>query len=178
MGVSVPDDRYSSVAIILHWLIAFLVLLLLGLGWYMADLPKGPDRSWYFALHKSLGLTVLMLMILRVAWRLSHTPPALPESLPLWRRQLAQGSHQLFYVLLFLQPLSGYVSSSFSGYKTKYFGFPLPHWGWKQPVLNDILTNLHVATSVVLVSLIVLHLAGALQHLFNREDKLFRRMLP
>jgi len=178
MGVSVPDDRYSSVAIILHWLIAFLVLLLLGLGWYMTDLPKGPDRGWYFALHKSIGLTVLILMILRVAWRLFHTPPALPESLPLWRRQLAQGSHRLFYVLLFLQPLSGYVSSSFSGYKTKYFGFPLPHWGWKQPVLNDILTNLHVATSVVLVSLIVLHLAGALQHLFNREDKLFRRMLP
>ena len=73
MGHTQP--RYSLIAIVLHWAMALLIFTMFGLGWYMVDLPDGPHKSWYFALHKSIGLTVAMLAVLRLTWRLTHRPP-------------------------------------------------------------------------------------------------------
>lgn len=171
-------ERYTLVAIIIHWLIAALVFWLIGLGWTMVDLPQGPARHSSFSLHKSLGLTVFALMLLRLAWRLTHTPPPLPTTMPAWRRAIARSTHVLFYLLLFAQPVSGYISSSFSGYTTKYFGIPLPSWAEKNPPLNEFFTELHVIFSVALTALIIAHALGALSHLFSRGDPVFRRMLP
>ena len=80
------NNRYSLPAIALHWLIAALIVFLFGLGWYMVDLPKGPVRGPYFSLHKSVGLTVAGLALLRLIWRLTHHPPALPDVMPNWQR--------------------------------------------------------------------------------------------
>jgi len=170
--------RYTRTAIALHWLMAVLVFVLFGIGWYMVDLPRGPDRSDYFALHKSIGLTVLLLLLCRVSWRLRHRPPPLSGEIGAVRIALARSAHLLFYVLLLVQPVSGYLSSSFSGYKTRFFGIALPHWGWKDPPLNEFLTEIHVIGSVAIAGLVVLHVLAAMSHLFSRGDRVFRRMVP
>jgi cytochrome b561 len=124
MHDALPPERDTSLAVLMHWVVAMLVVFQLGLGSYMNDLPKGPDRSAYFALHKPVGLTVFLLAALRLVWRATHPPPPLPASMPRWQNVLARGNHGLLYALIFLQPASGYLSSSFSGYRTSFFGFP------------------------------------------------------
>lgn len=173
-----PLARYTLTAIALHWSIAALVFALFAIGWTMVDLPRGPGRSFNFALHKSLGLTVFTLALMRVVWRFFHQPPPYPQAMSGWRITAARSAHLLFYVVLFLQPVSGYLSSSFSGYKTRLFGVALPHWGWRDPPLNEFFTEIHVMSSVLFAILIVAHVLGALSHVFTREDHVFRRILP
>lgn len=171
--------KYSMPAIIFHWLMVLLIFTLFALGWYMVDLPKGsPERSWFFALHKSIGLTTALIALLRLLWRLGHKPPKWPESLLHWQRKLADITHNLLYLLIFLQPVSGYISSSFSGYKTKVWGLPLPHWGWENPVLNELFTAFHAACSVLLLCLIILHVLAAIASLFAAHESVLKRMLP
>lgn len=175
----VEPDKYSTAAIILHWLMALLIAALFGLGWYMTGLTKGsPERSWFFALHKSLGLTVALLALVRLGWRLRIAPPELPAVIPYWKRLLAEYTHLVLYLLMFLQPVSGYLSSSFSGYSTRFWGVPLPDWGWKNEALNQLFTGIHVASSITLLALIVLHIIGALQHGLQREESVMLRMWP
>lgn len=173
-----PALKYTRVAMLLHWMTVLLVTCLFGLGWYMIELPKGPARGYYFALHKSVGLCVLVVLCLRVAWRLGHRPPALPDSVPRWQAQLARGVHATFYALLLAQPLSGYLSSSFSGYDTRWFGVPLPSWGWRDAPLNELFTELHVLCSITLLVLIGVHVLGFLSHVLAGERALSRRMWP
>lgn len=177
-GPRARTDRYNLVAITLHWLIAALIFALFGLGWYMGALPDGPERSWYIALHKSIGLTVFGLVVVRLIWRLTHRPPSLPKSVPPWERKAAALNHYVLYVAMFIQPISGYLSSSFSGYKTRYFGIPLPHWGWKDETLNTFFNTIHVLDSYLLLTLVVIHIAAALRHLLVLRDRVFQRMLP
>lgn len=178
MSVSPPSEKYTRTAMLLHWVTALLVFSLLVIGWYMVDLPKGPDRSHYFSLHKSLGLTVLALLCMRIAWRLRHPPPGLPGAIPGWQRGLARVVHLGFYVLLVVQPLSGYLSSSFSGYATRWFGIPLPQWGWRDAPLNELFTEVHVFSSIALVLLIATHVLGVLTHVLAGQWGLVRRMWP
>ena len=181
MNTVVPaaaDAKYSRVAMLLHWSTVALVLALYAIGWYMVDLPKGPARGEAFALHKSLGMTVFLLTALRLAWRLRVAPHTLPATIVRWQRTLATTVHRLFYVLLFLQPLMGYLSSAFSPYPSTYFGIPLPDWSEHRPQLNEFFTELHVAGSVALLLVIALHVLGALSHLLAPGDRLLRRMLP
>ena len=135
---------YTRTAIALHWLTVMLVGALFGLGWYIGDLPKGPWRGEMIALHKSLGITVFLLTLGRGYWRLRHPPPALPANLPRWQSRLAHGVQRLFYVLLLAQPLLGYLSSSFTPYKTRYLGLQLPVWAgpprccWSSPCMSPV----------------------------------------
>ena len=170
--------KYTKTAMLLHWLTVLLVAVLFGLGWTMVDIPKGPARSAAFALHKSIGLTVFVFTAIRFLWRVRHSPPALPPEIPSWRATLARGVHATFYVMLVLQPLTGYLSSAFSGYSTQYFGVPLPNWGHSNPPLNEFFTELHVLCSVTLLGLIAVHLVGAVSHALGPGESLIRRMLP
>ncbi|MGD9601471.1 MAG: cytochrome b [Gammaproteobacteria bacterium] len=173
-----PVAKYTRLAILLHWATALLVAALFTIGWSMVELPKGPARGETFALHKSLGMTVFLLTIWRLSWRVLHPPPPLPGTIPAWQASVAHAVHRLFYVLLVLQPVTGYLSSSFSGYETAFFGIPLPHWGHANPPLNEFFTELHVIGSVVLLALVLAHVAGALSHVVTPGDRLLRRMLP
>ncbi len=170
--------RYTRIAMLLHWLTVLAVTGLFAIGWYMVDLPKGPLRGYWFALHKSIGLSLAALIVLRLAWRLGHAPPPLPAHVPAWQRHLAHGVHLGFYLLLLAQPSSGYLSSSFSGYQTRWFGVPLPDWGWRDAPLNEFFTELHVLCSIALLVLIGVHLAGFLSHLVQGDRALARRMWP
>lgn len=172
------NAKYTHTAMVLHWLMMLLIFILIGLGWYMADLPKGEQRSALFALHKSIGLTVFLLALLRLSWRRSHPPPLLPASLERWRRRFAGVIHFAMYCCMFLQPLSGYLSSSFSGYATRYFGIPLPHWGWEDKFLNELFSSVHEWSAVALCTLIVIHVLGAISHALPGQEPVLRRMLP
>jgi cytochrome b561 len=169
-------SKYTWPAVVLHWLMAVLVLGMLALGLYMADLPKGPERSELIALHKSIGITLVLLLAVRLAWRASHAPPPYPTAMPDWQQRAAHANAAALYALLILQPLSGYLSSSFSGYKTSWFGLPLPYWGRDAPELNALFNSIHVACSRVLMVLIALHLAAAALHALVRRDGVVRRM--
>jgi len=173
------SEKYSVGAMVLHWLMMLLIFVLFGLGWYMTELPKGnPDRTWLLALHQSVGLTTALLVIVRVIWRLRHTPPVLPETIQRWKRKLAEATHHLLYLLMFVQPVSGYVASSFSGHGTTFWGIPLPDWGWASTASNELFTSIHGSSSVALLALIVLHILGALHHGTKAEESVLGRMLP
>ncbi len=173
------EEKYTSVAIALHWVMAVLLITMFILGWYMVDLPKGSDeRTWFFGLHKSIGLTLAMLAVTRLTWRIKQVPPKLPETISEFRQKLAKSTHWLLYFAMFLQPMSGYISSSFSGYKTKFWGMPLPHWGWKSPDLNAFFTDIHVVSSYLLIALVFLHISGVVLHLYEGDKAVLKRMMP
>ena len=171
--------RYDRVAMLFHWTIALLVLAMFPLGWYMTDLPKRTAvRAHYFELHKSIGLTIALLVLLRIIWRLLHRAPPLPESLVQWQKKAAHASHLLLYCMLVIQPLTGYISSSFSGHSIKIWGLALPLWGWRDPFLAHLFENVHVVCSVVLLCLIGIHICGAFAHLARMHESVLPRMVP
>lgn len=171
------DLRYTNTAIALHWIVAAMVLTLLPLGWYMADLPTGDQRSTLIRLHKTIGITVFLLMLLRVFWRARHGAPPL-AGVPRWQARLARANHAVMYVFLFIQPVTGYLSSSFSGYGTRYLGVDLPQWGWEDEALNTLFNTIHQASGKVLAVLIALHFLGAMTHLLVYRDSVVRSMMP
>ena len=171
------SERYTRTAIALHWLIAVAVIVQFSWGWWMQSIPKQPPglRAEAFNLHKSVGLTILTLMVVRLSWRWLHPAPALIP-MPVWQAQLAHFVHALLYVALFVMPLAGYLGSVFSGYPVKIFGLTLPAWGWNDPYLKDLFSSIHYVTSWVLAGAVVLHVAGALKHALIERDGMLARM--
>ena len=181
--------RYGSVAMTLHWLIAASVLVNLGLGLYMADLPRSdPSRFMLFQTHKSIGLTVLVLSLVRVGWRLVNPIPPLPRGMNPALRIGAQATHYLIYFLIIAIPLAGWamVSSSSLGLPTPYFGL----FSWPNiPFLAELpqatkasnigwFKDIHSWLAFTMIGLFVLHVLGALYHQFLRRDDVLRRMIP
>jgi cytochrome b561 len=179
MSGSDRPERYSTTAIVLHWLIAVAVAAQIAFGWWMLQVPKDPvgPRVNAFNLHKSIGLTLLLLVAIRLAWRATHRPPALPP-MPAWQAFAARVNHGLLYACLLVQPLSGYVGSAVSGYPVRYFGMLLPAWAPKNIPLKELLSIVHFASSWILVAAITVHVAAALKHQFVDRDRLLLRMWP
>jgi len=169
--------RYTRTAIALHWIVALAVIVQVTWGWVMQTIPKQPPgvRADAFNVHKSIGLTILALMIVRTLWRWRHPAPPLP-AMPAWQALLARTTHGAIYACLFLMPLAGYLGSVFSGYPVKYFGVTLPAWGWKDDAIKNAMSVAHFAVSWVLVAAVVLHVAGALKHWLWNRDGLVARM--
>jgi len=170
-------QRYTDVAIALHWLIAVMVIGQFALGWWMQEIPKQPPgpRVDAFNLHKSVGMTILALMLIRMFWRIGHRPPLLPR-MPAWQAFLAQLTHFALYAALLIQPLVGYLGSEFSGYPVKYFGLTLPGWAARNVPMKDLMSTLHLATSWVIAAAVVLHVAGALKHAIVDRDGTLQRI--
>jgi cytochrome b561 len=170
---------YEPPLILLHWIVAFLIIGLIVLGWYMVGLPKNTEeRAFFFNLHKSLGLTTAILIAIRLFWRLTHQVPSLPVSLPLWQRRAAITVHFLLYGCMVLMPLSGYLQSSFSAYPPKFWGLSLPPWGWEDKNLRAVFNNVHATLGYFLVVLIVVHVAATLHHMYRGNRIIVARMLP
>jgi cytochrome b561 len=168
--------RYTTTAIVVHWTIAAIVFAQIAFGWLMQQIPKSPPgmRADAFNLHKSVGLCILGLMLFRLGWRLAHPPPPLPAMAP-WRACAARVNHAALYATLFVMPLAGYLGSVFSGYPVKWFGITLPAWGMKLPAVKELMSDIHLIASFVLLALIAVHVAAALMHAFRR-DGIFARM--
>jgi cytochrome b561 len=174
------DSRYTATAIVFHWVVAILVFTMIGLGIYMTDIPKGtPDRAFYYNLHKSIGVTTALLVIVRLWWRAKNPPPLLPSSMPGWEVQASKISHALLYMCLILMPLSGFAASQFTKYGVNYFGlFKIPPMGSENKVFYDLLQGIHGVTAALLMALVVIHVLAAFKHLLINRDKVFQRMVP
>ena len=172
-----PGVRYTRTAMLLHWLIAILVIAQFAWGWWMQGIPKQPvgPRVDAFNLHKSVGMTILALMVVRMLWRIGHRPPPLPP-MPRWQATLARATHLALYALLVIQPLTGYLGSEFSGYPVKYFGMTLPAWAGKSVALKDLMSVVHLVTSWAIAAAVAVHVAGALKHVVIDRDGLLARM--
>ena len=171
--------RYSGVAMLFHWTIAILVIM----NWLIADRAhdlKGPDGAALFAYHKAWGMLILALTLGRLAWRLTHPVPHLPNSYATWERMLARTVHVIFYVLLIGLPLGAWYANSLGGKAVDFFGlFTIPALpvGHNKKLSGQIF-DLHHTGGMILIYLAGLHLLGALKHtLFDRDGELFK-MLP
>jgi cytochrome b561 len=178
-GRSTVGARYTSVAIALHWIIAAVIAGTFGLGLYMADLPASPLKLRLYSYHKWIGVTIFMLVVLRLLWRLTHHAPVLPPQMPKWQRVGAAGSHLLLYALTLIIPLSGWLFSSASGFKVMYLGkIPLPDLVGKDKVLAGQLQLTHELLNYFLAVVVLLHVAAALKHHWVDRDDVLKRMLP
>ena len=174
-----PVSRYTPTAIALHWLMALLILGLLGVGLTMTALPLSPFKLQVYSWHKWAGVSAFLLVCLRLAWRLGHRPPALPSGMPGWQRHAAHGMHHLLYLLMFAIPLSGWLMSSAKGFQTVYFGIiPLPDLLQKNKELGELLELVHSSLNFTLAGLVVAHIAAALKHHLFDRDEVLARMLP
>ena len=168
---------YTPVAKSLHWLMAVMILGLLALGIYMHDLPLSPQKLELYSWHKWFGVTVFLLVWLRLAWRVTHRPPALPEAMSHRMQWLAHAGHAVLYGLMIIIPLSGWLMSSAKGFQTVWFGvLPIPDLLGKDKALGDLLKELHEALNVLLMLTLAGHVAAALWHHFVLKDDTLRRM--
>ena len=174
------EDSWGSVSQLLHWLIVLLILMLAIVGLTMGELPKTPKYFWVYTMHKSIGITVLTLVLVRIGWRLYAGAPKPVPGTPKWQERIAALTHWLLYALLLAMPLSGWLYDSASGLRPfRWFGL------WEMPKLvapnesiRDLSHDAHESLFWVLVALVVLHAAAAFHHHIFRNDATLVRMLP
>ena len=173
------SNSYSAVAKALHWAMALAIFGLVVLGSVMSDMEFSPEKLQYFSWHKWAGVTVFMLVWLRLLWRLISPPPAYPASLSLPMKRLASAGHIALYALMVIIPITGWLMSSAKGVPTVWFGLmPLPDLISKDKALGELLEEVHGTLSWILVTLIAGHVAAALKHHFIDKDDTLRRMAP
>lgn len=171
--------RWGALSQAFHWLIVALILLQVTLAKIAEDLPIGIEKIATLARHKSVGITILALAVLRLAWRWANPVPELPANLSAGERRLAQFSHASLYVLLFALPLSGWAMSSARGFPVSWWGLvQLPDFVPTHRPLYDALHEVHELLGYALAAVVLLHVAGALRHHFVKRDDVLRRMLP
>lgn len=169
--------RYTTTAIVLHWLIALLIFAAFPLGLYMHGLKLSPAKLQLYSYHKWIGVTVLLLTVMRILWRITHTPP--PLTLPLLQKIASQIMHQLLYVFILIIPLSGWLMSSAKGITTVWFGIvPLPNLVEKNKTLGHLLAVAHETLNYMLLALVILHVAAVLKHRYFDRNDVLARMLP
>jgi len=179
MPIRSLSGRYTAVAQAFHWLIAGLIVTQFVLAISADDLPLGAHKLALLARHKRFGMTVLMLAILRLLWRLNNPPPELPPGMTSLERMLARTTHIAFYVLLFAMPMTGWLMSSAKNYSVSWFGlFTWPNLIGKNEAAFDLLRTTHHILSDVLFVIAVLHVLAALKHHFWNKDDVLLRMLP
>jgi cytochrome b561 len=173
--------RYSSIAIILHWVLALALISIFCFGVYMADLPFSPQRLKLFNWHKWAGISILFLSALRLLWRVTHPAPALPAQIelgmPAWQLKAHHATHLALYALFFIVPLVGWAYTSASGFPVVLFGqFPLPDLLGPDKALAALIKPWHQISAFALAGLAALHIAAALKHQLIDRDGLLKRM--
>ena len=183
----VEGKRYSAIAMTLHWVIAALIVVQLCLGWYMNELvpDHSPAQDRIQDIHVTVGLSVLILVLVRIGVRLTHPAPPLPSGMPAWERWLAHASHFVFYVLILVMPLTGWALVSVRHEDIPFFGLAWP----AMPMLGHLakpearaiggqLKHIHIFILVWIALInLALHVAGAIKHQFDGNRVLWR-MLP
>ena len=192
------STKYTKTAVILHWLIGFGIIFMFLFGWYMEDLPKEAPkvmsfdlfdlgiytwqlsaevstRTFYFNLHKSLGISILALIIFRVFWTLTHPAPSLIKTMKVWEKKLASATHHALYLIMVLVPVSGVAMAVYSKYGIKWFGIPLAE-GLGDDAMRDIFKESHEIIGIILLLLLGLHILAVLKHTFVYKDGTLKRM--
>lgn len=177
MQIKNTQNRFGIVTILLHWLMAILIIILLAFGLYMTRIPISALKLKLYGWHKELGMLVLMLAAIRIAWRLSNITPSL-AALPWWEKLAARVMHWAFYGFMFALPISGWLMTSASGLPVSFFGLflmpdlisPNEHW-------RLLLVDIHKWLAYGLILAFCGHTAAALKHHFIDKDDILRRML-
>ena len=190
---------YTKTAKVLHWLIAIGIFGMFALGWFMSELPKEAPkqmaydlfnlgvytwnlseeispRTFYFNLHKSIGVTIFSLILIRILWRITHRPPALLASYKAWESKLASGAHHLLYLLMVALPVSGVIMATYSKYGIKWFGIPFIK-GLDNNPMRELFKEVHEIVGIIILLVIIVHIIGALKHKFIDKDDTLNRML-
>ena len=196
--MATQSTKYTKTAIVLHWLIGFGIIFMFLLGWYMCDIPKEAaktssydlfnlgiytwqladevsPRTFYFNLHKSIGITLLGLILFRIIWRLTHPAPALIKTMKAWEKKLATATHHSLYMLMLLVPLSGLIMALYSKYGIKWFGISLID-GLGNESMRESFKEAHEIIGIVLLILLGLHLLAVIKHTFIKKDGTLKRM--
>jgi len=185
--MSASSERYTNVAITLHWLIAIAIVGMILGGWYMGDLPDGaPGQYFLYQMHKSIGITILLLTVARIIWRVMNRPPALPEEMKGLEKTASHLVHFGFYGLMIALPLTGWLYSSVSiklDVPTVLYG--VISWpdvpfveGLKTESASSTVNFIHSKLAWVVLALLALHVAGAIKHEISAEDGVLKRMIP
>lgn len=179
MSLKNTHERWGAISQLLHWTVVVLILTMAYLGLTMGDLPNGPDKIQTYALHKSIGITILALVALRLLWRVyAGTPHPVPGS-PHWQQRIASLTHGAMYLLLFAIPLSGWVLNSAAGFPLQWFHLiNLPHIVDKNHALHELAEDAHEIMFWGLVLLVVAHAGAAFYHHLFQRDATLARMLP
>jgi cytochrome b561 len=170
--------EYGTTAKVFHWLIVALLLVQYPLGWLMPDIHRGMQPGDAMTWHISIGIVILALIVLRLAWRLTH--PVAPESsLAPWQRVTSEGAHWLLYILVLVTTISGWLFASFRGWSISFFFLaPLPMLSSENPSAIRLINGWHQKFEWALLILIGLHVVAALMHLFVYRNRVMQRMLP
>ncbi|WP_051924408.1 cytochrome b [Arenimonas donghaensis] len=179
MPIRNTTQRWGWVSIGIHWLSLLMVLSLVVVGFVMQELPNSPTKIEVYALHKSFGLTLLALTVLRLLWRLFAGTPAPVPGTPRWQQAAAQASHGALYVILLAMPLSGWLYNSASGFPLKWFGlFSLPKLSGYDADVKAFALGMHEWLFIALAVVVSVHAAAALKHHYFDRDATLVRMLP
>jgi cytochrome b561 len=172
-------ERWGSVSIGLHWTIAALVLLVqVPAGVTMVAVEPGAVQNVCYNIHKTNGIVIFLLAVVRLGWRWSHPVPALPADLPGWQTKIARTTHALLYVVLFAMPISGFLYTATGGFPVPFFGlYDLARLVPENKPVSEVFKLTHLTLQWVLYVVVLLHVAGALQHHLVRKDGILRRML-
>lgn len=173
---TVKTGAYAPLAVLLHWTLAVLIIGMIGLGWYMMEIEDDPGSAWFFNLHKSIGLVIAALVLLRLVWRLGHPPAPLPVSVPAWQAAASKAGHWLLYAAMIAMPAFGIIGSLLSKKGIVFFGAPLPRVFEANHDLAEIFFGAHSVTTWILVGLVCVHALAGLKHLLVDRDGVFQRM--
>lgn len=173
-------QRYTKPAMLLHWLTAVLIIAAFSLGVVMTDIHGiTPTKLKYYSWHKWMGVTVLLLAVLRVLWRKANTPPPHPAGMPAWQLKAADGMHYLLYFLIFAVPIAGYLYTYAAGVPVVYLGLvQLPAPFAPNAELKPLLKTVHYVLSMTMAAAVAAHVLAALKHHFIDRDDVLKRMLP
>ena len=175
-NTSLPNERYTAVAIAIHWLAAVLIVMALVIGVSMVDLPMSPARLKLFNYHKWIGITILALSAVRLGWRLTHRPPPTADTV-MWKRTAAHLTHGALYVLFFAIPLVGWAQTSAAGFPVVVFGvLPLPDFVPVDKALVALLKPWHRGLALTLGGLVAVHVLAAVTHRFVDGHPVLQRM--
>jgi cytochrome b561 len=172
--------RYDRVAARLHWGIGLALLGQLAFGFLLGEIaPRGtPARAGVINLHKSIGLVLGALIVVRIGWRLVHRPPPWPGSMTARQQGAARWGHVALYTCMAVLPIAGYVGSNFSRHGIRFFGLALAPWGPDWPAASALLVGIHVTAALVFTALIAGHVAMAFRHAAFDRDGSFARIVP
>jgi cytochrome b561 len=170
--------HYGTTAKVFHWLIVALLLVQYPIGWLMPDLHRNMKPGAPMTFHISFGITILLLIVLRLVWRLTH--PVAPESsLPPWQRLSSEAVHWLLYLLVLATTVTGWLFASFRGWSVSFFYLlPMPMLSVENDAAGKAIDGLHQASEWALLVVIGIHVAAALAHIFIYRDRIMQRMLP
>ncbi len=179
MLIGNTTERFGAVSKTLHWLTLVLLIAAFTLAVSMVNMPFSPRKLEFYSWHKWVGVTIFLVAVIRLAWRLANPVPRQPDGLPQWQRRLAAMSHAALYAVLIVMPITGWIMSSALNLPVVYLGLvPIPSPFGVDRALGETMKIVHLSLAVLLLALVSIHVLAALYHHFVRRDDVLRRMLP